>query len=254
MTGFLLALQFFTAIPIRKNLPMEQQDVTRMYSALPLIGALIGLILYGTAILLTEGIGISPLLASFLIVLVGIALTGGLHMDGFADASDAFFSYRDKERRLEIMDDPRIGAFGTMALILLIVGKMALVYELLLRAPHLLAVIIAIPLLSRAGMNVYFTTTRLAKEKGIAHFFKEKLATSTVISTSGSMALLSLIALGIAVQSLIIPVAFAIVLAGTMVIYQHWTSKQFGGVTGDLCGAFIEGTEALLWLVLILCI
>lgn len=254
MTGFLLALQFFTSIPIRKSLPMEKEDVTRMYSALPIIGALIGLTMYGAAMLLMQGFGTSPLLTAFLIVLLGIALTGGLHMDGFADTSDAFFSYRDKERRMEIMEDPRIGAFGTMALILLIVGKIVWVHELLLRAPYLLPILIVIPLFSRAGMNVYFTTTRLAKEKGIAHFFKEKLATGTVITTSGSMALLSLIALGIGVQSLVIPIVFAVVLAGTMVIFQRWSYNQFGGVTGDLCGAFIEGTEALLWLVVILCI
>ena len=118
MNGLLLAIQFFTSVPIRKELPMERKSVTAMYIALPFIGGLIGLAMYGVAMLFTDGIGTGSLLASVFVVVAGIVLTGGLHMDGFADTGDAFFSYRDKEKRLEILDDPRLGAFGTMAVIL----------------------------------------------------------------------------------------------------------------------------------------
>ena len=72
-------------------------------------------------------------LTAVFIVLTGIVLTGGLHLDGWADTGDAFFSYRDREKRLEILEDPRLGAFGTMALVFLIVVKIALFNELLSR-------------------------------------------------------------------------------------------------------------------------
>lgn len=254
MNGFLLALQFFTSIPIRKELQMERKDVTGMYVALPLVGGLIGLATHSVALLFTDIIGTGSLLAAVFVVVAGIALTGGLHMDGFADTGDAFFSYRDRVKRLEILDDPRIGAFGAMALIVLIVVKIALLDELIQRSDGLLPYFIAVPLLARAGMNVYFSTTRLAKEKGIAHFFKGKLATGKLMAWSFTSTIVVAAVLGFAFHSIIMPAVLVVVVAGAAFLFRSWSLKHFGGVSGDLCGAFIEGTEALLWLAIIICI
>ncbi|WP_432363613.1 adenosylcobinamide-GDP ribazoletransferase [Sporosarcina sp. UB5] len=254
MNGLLLAIQFFTSVPVRKELPMERKDVTGMYVALPFVGGLIGLAMFGVAKLFTDGIGTGSLLAAVFVVVAGVALTGGLHMDGFADTGDAFFSYRDKEKRLEILDDPRIGAFGTMALVLLIVVKIALLDELIHRNGELLPYFIAVPFLARIGMNVYFSTTRLAKEKGIAHFFKGKLATGPLMATSVGMGLAVAVALGFVVHSIVVPIVLVVVVSGAVIVCRSWSLKHFGGVSGDLCGAFIEGTEALLWLAIIICI
>ncbi|MFC5604921.1 adenosylcobinamide-GDP ribazoletransferase [Sporosarcina koreensis] len=254
MNGLLLALQFFTSIPIRKELQMERKDVTGMYVALPFVGGLIGLAMYGVSILFTDVIGTGSLLASVFVVVVGVALTGGLHLDGFADMGDAFFSYRDKEKRLEILDDPRIGAFGAMVLVLLLIVKIALLEELIHRNEGLLAYFIAVPFLARAGMNVYFSTTRLAKEKGIAHFFKGKLATAKLMAWSVSATIAVAVVLGFVLHSIVVPVVLVFVAVAAVFIFRSWSLKHFGGVSGDLCGAFIEGTEALLWLAIIICI
>ena len=252
MKGILLALQFFTAVPIRKELPLGRKEVTCMYMALPLIGAAIGLAMYGVSLLALNVVGISPLLASIFIVLTGIILTGGLHLDGWADTGDAFFSYRDHEKRMEILDDPRLGAFGTMALVLLLIVKIALVNELLQNGAGNAVYFMAIPLLARATMNLYFTTVKLAKDKGIAHFFKEKMESTVVNATSVISASGVLVIVGVVLNSVIIPSVLFIVLAGGLVLYRRWSLKHFGGVTGDLSGAFIEGMEALLWLTIIL--
>lgn len=254
MNGFLLALQFFTSVPIHKELPMERKDVTRMYAALPFVGALIGLAMYGVAVLFVDVIGAGSLLAGVFVVVAGVALTGGLHMDGFADTGDAFFSYRDRVKRLEILDDPRIGAFGTMSIIFLIVVKIALLEELIHRNSGLLPYFIAVPFLARAGMNVYFSTTRLAKEKGIAHFFKGKLATGKLMAWSIGTGVAVVAVLGFVLHSIVVPVVLLIVVCGAAFIFRSWSLKHFGGISGDLCGAFIEGTEALLWLAIIICI
>ena len=254
MNGLLLAIQFFTSIPIKKELPMERKDVTGMYIALPFVGGLIGLAMYGVSVLFTDAIGTGSLLASVFVVVAGAALTGGLHMDGFADTADAFFSYRDREKRLAILDDPRIGAFGTMAIILLVIVKIALLEELIHRNVELLPLFIAVPFLARAGMNVYFGTTRLAKEKGIAHFFKGKLGAGTLIVSSIGMSFVILVAIGAVLHSFVLPLTLVFVTTGAVLIFRSWSLKHFGGVSGDLCGAFIEGTEALLWLAIIICI
>lgn len=254
MNGILLALQFFTSIPVSKELPMEKKDVTLMYIALPFVGGLIGLAMYGITLLFVHGIGTGPLLAAVFVVVAGAALTGGLHMDGFADVGDAFFSYRERDKRLEILDDPRIGAFGTMAILMLVIVKVALFHELIMRNSGLLPLFIAIPFLARGGMNLFFATTRLAKEKGIAHFFKGKLGAGRLIVWSSVFGAIVLVVLGFMLQSIVVPVVVFVALAVGLFLFRSWSLKHFGGVSGDLCGAFIEGMEALLWLAVIICI
>jgi adenosylcobinamide-GDP ribazoletransferase len=251
MTGLLLALQFFTAIPIRKELPLGRREVTAMYVALPFVGGAIGLAMYGVSELLLTYLHVGTLLTSVLIVLTAIILTGGLHLDGWADTGDAFFSYKDREKRLEILDDPRLGAFGTMVLVLLIIVKIALFNEILMRGTGTIALFIAIPFLARAAMNLYFSTVRLAKDKGIAQFFKEKISTGMLIGWTLVSCAVILCAVGFGMNSLLIPVVIAAVLAIALFMYRNWSLKHFGGVSGDLCGAFIVGMEALLWLVVL---
>ncbi|CAM3136692.1 adenosylcobinamide-GDP ribazoletransferase [Filibacter tadaridae] len=248
MNGILLALQFFTAIPVKKELPLGRKEVTAMYVALPFVGAAIGLVMYAVSVLLLINLHTGTLLAAVFVVLTAIFLTGGLHLDGWADAGDAFFSYKDRAKRLEILDDPRLGAFGTMALVLLLIVKIALLNEILMRGTASLVFFIMIPLLARAGMNVYFTTVGLAKDKGIAHFFKEKMDMKFVVVLSLSTTVLALVILGFIVESVFIPITLFGVLAVALYIYRRWSIRHFGGVSGDLCGAFIEGMEAVLWL------
>ena len=87
-------MQFFTAIPIRKELPLGRKEVTAMYVALPFVGAAIGLAMYAVSELLLNDLHVGTFLAAVFIVLTGIVLTGGLHLDGWADTGDAFFSYQ----------------------------------------------------------------------------------------------------------------------------------------------------------------
>lgn len=248
MNGLLLAMQFFTAIPIRKELPLGRREVTAMYVALPFVGAAIGLAMYGVSELLLNVVHFGTLLTAVFIVLTGIFLTGGLHLDGWADTGDAFFSYKDRKRRLEILEDPRLGAFGTMTLVLLIIVKIALFNEILMRGTGNSALYIAIPFLARATMNLYFSKVRLAKDKGIAHFFKEKISANVVLGWTLISSAAILFAIGFLLKSVLIPAVLTVLLAVTLVTFHNWTLKHFGGVTGDLCGAFIEGLEALLWL------
>lgn len=248
MNGLLLALQFFTVIPIRKELPLGRKEVTAMYAALPFVGAAIGLLMYIAGFLSAEFFGAGPLLTAVLIALASIVLTGGLHLDGWADAGDAFFSYRERERRLDILADPRLGAFGTMALLLIIILKIALFHEVLLRGQGSVALFMGIPFLARATMNLYFTTTVPAKNEGLAYFFKEKLQPKNVVGMSVVGILLCLFAIGYLLESLWIPLVFTGVLGLAILLYRNWSLKHFGGVTGDLAGAFVEGMEAVLWL------
>lgn len=206
----------------------------------------------GAAYLMMEGLEVSSLLTAVIVVLVGVGLTGGLHVDGFADTADAFFSYRDRLKRLEILEDPRIGAFGTIGLISLLLLKVALLYEWLQQVDRDWLVFILIPFLSRTAMNLYFTMTPPAKKSGIAAFFKERLAERKLFWINTLLAVTVLFSWGLLVDEALPALFVTLVIVVVPVLYRKWSMQHFGGVSGDLSGALIEGVEVLLWMLFLI--
>lgn len=243
-SGLALAFQFFSVVPVKKALPMEKRDITAMYIALPILGALLGVVAMGMAFLLREYTEASSLLSGFLLVLVFLVATGGLHLDGLADTADAFFSYQDRDKRLQIMGDPRIGAFGTMALILAIAGKIILIAESFSDMPLLW--LVAVPMLSRAGLLALFSWTESAKPDGLAAFFQGKADRRL----TGAFAVIYLLAAGILLLFTGGWLMSGAVMAASLIalyLYRRFCLRNFGGATGDLFGACVEGAELLLW-------
>lgn len=246
--GLLLGVQFFSVFPVKKELPLQKNDVTSMYGSLPLLGALFGIVVAASLWLLRDFTDANSLLIAFIVVAMGFALTGGLHLDGMADAGDAYFSYQDREKRLRIMEDPRIGAFGTMVLIFTIIGKIIIVAEIAQAVP--ISIVAVIPVLARIGLMILFSTTASAKEKGLAAFFQRKVNFKIIWIAAG---LFLLVALGVMVYAVgwWTAASMVIILMGALVIYRRWCIRNFGGVTGDLFGAYVEGAEVVLWTALL---
>lgn len=245
MRGIFLALQFFTILPIYKEMEMDRKSVTVMFATLPWIGVFIGIFTSSVWLFFDA----SPLFLAFTIVLAGVVGSGGLHLDGFVDTSDAFFSYRNLDKRHEILADPRIGAFGAMALLFFIVGKIILLAEIISHNGMRWEWLLVLPLLARAGMVYYFIITPSARDRGLATFFKKRfdhrvLMMSTLLSILVGIGFIIVVGGNISVAFVSV-VALFICANG----YKYWTKRHFGGVTGDVSGAFVEGMEVVLWLV-----
>ncbi|MGQ4678385.1 adenosylcobinamide-GDP ribazoletransferase [Paenibacillus polymyxa] len=123
------AFQFLTRLPVKAELDFSPELLKRSASYYPLVGVIIGIIVWGIAAL--TAMVLPPLPCAILTLAVWVWLTGGLHLDGWMDAADALFSYRSRERMLEIMKDSRVGAMGVIACVLLLMLKAALVYTVL---------------------------------------------------------------------------------------------------------------------------
>ena len=248
--GVLLALQFFTVLPIKRQLEMTRQTMTAMYGAMVVIGILFGAVLSGVYTLL-HAANVSTLFLAVILVVVHIICTGGLHLDGYVDVSDAFFSYGDKEKRLTILDDPRTGAFGVISVVVLILLHTAALYELLEQQYEWTWVLLlAIPIILRIGVLLYFTTMQCAKTSGIAYYFASNISIRTVRYLAiGAWVLLLFVTLYFALW----PVVAALVMQLIIVFsYRRWSVKHFGGMNGDLTGALYEGSNVLLWLTVLL--
>ena len=116
MRKILIAISFFTRFPIKLKDVSEEEFYDSMIF-MPLVGLLVGAILFAVSWALSY-IHVIQLQALFTMI-VYIWITGGLHLDGFADTVDALFSARDHAKMMEIMKDSRLGSFGAIGLILL---------------------------------------------------------------------------------------------------------------------------------------
>src|SRR6266540_7064637 len=118
-----IAFGLMTTLPFRLPEDWSAGDSGRAALWYPFIGLVLGTLTWlawKAAIFIFP-----PLVAGIITLVVWVALTGGLHLDGLADCCDGLFASASAERRLEIMKDPRVGAFGVIGLILILFLKAA---------------------------------------------------------------------------------------------------------------------------------
>ncbi|KIL49719.1 adenosylcobinamide-GDP ribazoletransferase [Jeotgalibacillus soli] len=247
--GLILAFQFFTTLPIRREISMNEHTIPWMIGSMPIVGAAVG----GATIALVHAAATvfdaSALITSFVIWISFICWTGGLHLDGWTDVSDAYFSYQSMEKRHEILKDPRVGAFGVLSLVVLLVAKAVFLVDVTHRFGVEAVWLIWIPVLSRLMMALFLVRLPLARKDGLAYFLRQSLKQKHVI-----LPLLTALFL------LFLPFIFMhgdwmllVLLAGGwfifLIVFIRFAQKEFGGITGDLLGACLEGGELWSWIV-----
>jgi len=231
-----------TAIRTLTILPIPGKDAANFSASLywfALIGALLGSILYGLARLIHYLSGDAwPQGAAVIILLAGIVLTRGLHLDGLADFADAFWGTHQREKTLAIMKDSFVGAFGIVALVILLLTKwMALVR---LFESQQTVWIITSTIVSRSVMVELATVLPYPRETGTAKSF---------VDNAGIRHRLINAVLAIIFVVLISNLLGLLVLFGGWLfsrIFGFWCAHRVGGITGDLLGACCEMTETLI--------
>ena len=123
MQALRIAFGLLTTLPVRLPADWVEGDSGRASVWYPFVGLVIGALTW----LAWKGMmfAFPPPVAGILTLLVWVVLTGGLHLDGLADCCDGLFVSAEKERRLEVMKDPHVGAFGVIGLILILLLKAA---------------------------------------------------------------------------------------------------------------------------------
>jgi adenosylcobinamide-GDP ribazoletransferase len=231
------AVAFLTRVPVGRRVAIDAADLGHGALLFPLVGAGIGAAVGGAALLAHAAL--PPLVAAALAVALGALLTGGLHLDGLADLADALGA-RTREQALEVMRDPRIGAYGTTALALDLIVKVAAVAALLAHGDLVLTLLVA-GALSRATAPPLAAALPYARRTGgVLH---GRVGRASVVASSALAGALALLLLGTTGAAMI---ASTVVLAvGLTAWYRHW----LGGTTGDALGAAIELTETVALLV-----
>lgn len=239
MSGLLHALGFLTILPVRPGTPAAGQgDISALGRAarwFPFVGLALGAILaYAHLILMSV---FPPLLASGLLVALWAFLTGGLHLDGLADCCDGLFVSASRERRLEIMRDSHLGAFGGIGLTLFLFLKAAAVSALPAgrgSVPLSFALLLA-PTLAR-WVLLPVARLRPARPGGLGDTFAASLTPVTLLLA----AILPLALLVVGGRRALAAVGGTIIIAASAA---GVVRARLGGVTGDVLGMVIEVSE-----------
>jgi adenosylcobinamide-GDP ribazoletransferase len=230
--GFLEAVRLLTTIPIpSRKAPPTEVVVGSAY--FPLVGALIGGLLVLVSRLLTRLW--SAQLVGVVLVVSWVVLTGGLHLDGLADTSDAILSRRTRAQKLAIMKDSSVGTFGVLAVFCALLLKASFLHELS-SALQLQALALA-PALGRWALVQAAFFYPAAREEGMGRFFSEHVrARDFVVATLTVVGLAFLLFRfwGLAIFGGLWLVAALI---------NRSFSKALGGLTGDTYGALCEISE-----------
>ncbi len=239
------ALRFFTRLPVGKARPAATLDIDRIAWAAPIAGVFVGLI-GGVVLALTALLGLPPLLRGGLATAALVAFTGALHEDGLADVADGFGGGATRTRKLEIMRDSRIGAYGAIAIALALILRVGALTAALdggfWRASLSLMLVAA---LSRAGALTPLALLPPARSEG-AGAAAGRLNSNALAAAWGSAVIiavaLGLVALGVA-QALLAALTSG---AGALLIVAL-ARRAIGGQTGDVAGAAQQFGEIAAW-------
>lgn len=229
-----VAFAMFSALPVPR-IDWNERNMRYAMAAFPLIGAVIGALWC-----VCGALPLPDMLRAAGFCLIPVAVTGGIHLDGYADTSDALSSYGDREKKLDILKDPHCGAFAVIRLCSYFTLYFALC-ACVRFTPRVGLIWLLALVLERCLSGYAVAAFPMAKNTGLAHTFataadrrRVKAALLTMsVCVGGGMACMG--------GGLLVLAALA-----ALWRYRVVAEKQFGGVTGDLAGWFLQRAE--LWM------
>ncbi|MCK7552577.1 adenosylcobinamide-GDP ribazoletransferase [Marinobacter goseongensis] len=239
--AFWLAVGFLSRIPMAVRIDYSDRLMNQSAVYFPVVGLLLGGLYTGLYLALAQVW--SPLVCLVLVTGFHLWITGAFHEDGLADSVDALGGGYSLEARLRIMKDSRIGTYGTVALIVALALKVALlvdsrvVWLALLLSPMVARLT---PLLIMAFLP-YVTDPDKSKSKPVADDFSRTRLLYAAAFTAAAAALLAGFAVSILLWSVVAT-------AGVATAWGLYLQKQLGGYTGDTLGASVVFAELVLLL------
>ena len=227
---FAIAIALLTRFPVPRYESGDSRAAGRSVLWYPAVGLLVGLVLAGVCLLAKSA---PAIVAAALATLAWCAITGGLHLDGLSDSTDALIgSHGDSARALEIMKDPSAGPMGVTAVCMVLIMKFAALTAHI--STETWWPIVAAPVLGRAALIALFLSTPYVRPQGLGAVLPAHLPRGP-----GRVVLLAVLAAGFFAGG-IAPVVGAVL---AFLFLRRLIVRSVGGTTGDTAGALVEVTE-----------
>ncbi|WP_290650909.1 adenosylcobinamide-GDP ribazoletransferase [Aquisalimonas sp.] len=234
--GVLLALAFLTRLPIRLPPDIDDRDQGTAIAFYPLVGLGIGGALALVAAMLAW-LGTPPLAGAVILVALLAGVTGALHLDGLADTADAWLGGQgSRGRMLTIMKDPACGPAGVVAVVMVLLGKVAALAALLDTPGGWVGLVLA-PLLARTACALLFPTLRYVRAGGLGAAGARHLRSDLLAGMAAAALLVAVLLGGWA------GLAMAVAAGAVFALGVHLMQRLLGGFTGDTAGALLEVVE-----------
>jgi adenosylcobinamide-GDP ribazoletransferase len=238
LKSLVIAFSMFSRLPL-PQIDWNEKSLRWMMAFFPLVGAVVGgaILLWSWA---AEELGLGPFLRGAGFALVPLMITGGIHLDGYCDTVDALASHAGPEKRRAILDDPHTGAFASIGVAAYLLGFAALGSELKgdLGSAGVFALVFV---LSRCLSGLAVVSFPCAPGSSLARAFADgaaRKATGVILSAAALLTVGIMVRLGGAVG-----IAAAAAVFGVFGVYRIWLIGQFGGLSGDLAGWFVQVCE-----------
>ena len=234
-TGFMMSWGMFLAIPCPCRI-WDEKARPHMVACLPLTGGVVGLVWAAMAWLL-QRLGCAAPLRAVLLAAAPWLVTGFLHLDGYMDVCDALLSRRDLATRQKILKDSHCGAFAVIRLCTYFLAYFCVAFCIRFSLRVGLCWTLAL-VLERGLSGLAVAAFPMAKNTGLAHTFAtaaDRESVQKILIVLSVLLAAALIALG----------GGALVAAALLMLwrYHHVAVKEFGGITGDLAGWFLQKAE-----------
>ena len=218
--------------PVVRSAP-RPRDLGRSEAFFPFVGLMLGAVL-AVGDRLAEPY-VQPLVRDAFVVILLAVLTGALHLDGIIDTFDGLFISGNRDRRLAVMRDPRAGAYGVVAIVLLLALKLAALASL---PPHLrFGTLLVAPCLGRWAIVLVTSQFPYARQEGMGQAFKQSLKWTHVVVAGAIAAEVAVLVLGVS------GVIVWFLASTAALIVAHYIASRLGGLTGDTYGAICELVE-----------
>lgn len=244
--SLVIALSMYSRIPM----PRVEWTAEAMKYALcyfPLVGVVIGalLILFHW---LADRLGLGQTAVSCIGTALPLLVTGGIHMDGFLDTVDARSSCQDRQRKLEILKDPHTGAFAVIGggvYLLLYVAVLSMMGDKAFQTAA------GIYVMTRALSGWSVVSFPKAKKDGLASTFASGAQEKTVRAVMGAWAVLAAVYFWY-LGGIFTAAAMVLTAGAALLWYYRMAVREFGGMTGDLAGYFLQIAELAMLAVLVI--
>ncbi len=249
LRGLCIAFSMYSKIPM-PQFEWKEKDMRYSICFFPLIGLVIGAITY--AVLVLESMLEVDL---YLVRVLGLAVipvivTGGIHVDGFMDVSDALSSYQNREKKLEILKDPHIGAFAVIKVMVLTAFYLIGLSMCLACGEKMFRTFIVLGLgmvLSRSLSGISVVSFKCAKDDGTLYTFaqgSDKKKCMAILIKEAGITMILMVITGRIMGALAVLSALL-----TFLYYYIRSNKEFGGITGDVAGWFVSICEVTMTVV-----